>query len=240
MENAASEEALRIIPDSEEEVLPSSPESSPESAVSPPARQTPGRVGGPCHQDFEDVATTAFKTTEEAILNIKDCHESIDSPKELATNTQLNGTPTKPEQISATECKSKTSSPQGGHKLQSPKLLKSDPSTTIADMTAQRAALLDSLASIPSISSLLQTQNQPTASTLADTDSGASASVTSSSPPDTAVLGAAKNIIAQHIKLLHTYNEIKDIGQGLMGLIADARGVRIVEVQEEFGIGTKD
>lgn len=161
-------------------------------------------------------------------------------PKELATNTLLNGTPTKPEQISATEYKSKTSSPQRGHKLQSPKSLKSDPSTTIADLTAQRAALLDSFASIPSISPLLQAQNQPTASTLADTDSGASASVISSSPPDTAVLGAAKNIIAQHIKLLHTYNEIKDIGQGLMGLIADARGVRIVEVQEEFGIGVKD
>lgn len=118
MENAASEEALRIIPDSEEEVLPSSPGSSAESTVSPPTRQTLGRVGGPCHQDFEDVATAAFKTTEEARLNIKDCHESVDSPKELATNTQLNGAPTKPEQISATECKSKTSSSQGGHKLQ--------------------------------------------------------------------------------------------------------------------------
>lgn len=235
MENITSEEALRIIPDSEEEVLPSSPE----SAVSRPTRQTPAKVDDPCHQDLEDAATAAFKTTEEAMLNAKDCHESIDSPKELATNTQLNGTPTKPEQISATQCKNKTSSPQG-HKLQSPKSLKSDPSTTIADLTAQRAALLGSFASIPSISSLLQAQDQPTASTLTDTDSGANASVISSSPPDTAVLGAAKNIIAQHIKLLHTYNEIKDIGQGLMGLIADARGVRIVEVQEEFGIGVKD
>src|SRR5882757_5632772 len=59
----------------------------------------------------------------------------------------------------------------------SPKSLKPDPSTTIADLTAQRAALLGSFASIPSISSLLQAQNQPTASTLTDTDSGASASV---------------------------------------------------------------
>lgn len=114
MENITSEEALRIIPDSEEEVLPSSPE----SAVSRPTRQTPAKVDDPCHQDLEDVATAAFKTTEEAMLNAKDCHESIDSPKELTTNTQLNGTPTKPGQISATECKSKTSSPQGGHKLQ--------------------------------------------------------------------------------------------------------------------------
>ena len=111
MENITSEEALRIIPDSEEEVLPSSPE----SAVSRPTRQTPAKVDDPCHQDLEDVATAAFKTTEEAMLNAKDCHESIDSPKELTTNTQLNGTPTKPGQISATECKSKTSSQ---HKLQ--------------------------------------------------------------------------------------------------------------------------
>ena len=28
------------------------------------------------------------------------------------------------------------------------------------------------------------------------------------------------------------YNELKDMGQGLMGLIADQRGARIVEVPE--------
>jgi hypothetical protein len=50
----------------------------------------------------------------------------------------------------------------------------------------------------------------------------------------------AKDLIDTHIKLLHTYNEIKDIGQGLMGLLADQRGVRIVEVQEEFEVGAKD
>ncbi|KAL4761314.1 SWI5/SAE3 family protein [Aspergillus foveolatus] len=46
--------------------------------------------------------------------------------------------------------------------------------------------------------------------------------------------------VKRHIRLLHEYNEIKDIGQGLMGLIADARGVRQVEVQKEFGLGMKD
>ncbi|KAF2106790.1 DNA repair protein [Lophiotrema nucula] len=51
---------------------------------------------------------------------------------------------------------------------------------------------------------------------------------------------AANRIVKDHIKLLHEYNEIKDVGQGLMGLIADQRGVRIVEVQDEFGIGSKD
>ncbi|KAL5003118.1 Swi5-domain-containing protein [Aspergillus recurvatus] len=46
--------------------------------------------------------------------------------------------------------------------------------------------------------------------------------------------------VKRHIRLLHEYNEIKDIGQGLMGLIADARGVRQVDVQKEFGVGVKD
>ncbi|KAE8382087.1 Swi5-domain-containing protein [Aspergillus bertholletiae] len=47
-------------------------------------------------------------------------------------------------------------------------------------------------------------------------------------------------IVRQHIRLLHKYNEIKDIGQGLVGLIADARGVRQVEVQREYGVGDRD
>ncbi|KAF2742250.1 Swi5-domain-containing protein, partial [Sporormia fimetaria CBS 119925] len=55
-------------------------------------------------------------------------------------------------------------------------------------------------------------------------------------PTDAEVMGAAHKIVKKHIKLLHEYNEIKDVGQGLMGLIADQRGVRIIEIQEEFGI----
>ncbi|BCR85019.1 SWI5/SAE3 family protein [Aspergillus chevalieri] len=46
--------------------------------------------------------------------------------------------------------------------------------------------------------------------------------------------------VKRHIRLLHDYNEIKDVGQGLMGLIAEARGMRQIEVQREFGIGEKD
>ena len=44
-------------------------------------------------------------------------------------------------------------------------------------------------------------------------------------------------VIKNHIALLHKYNEIKDIGQGLMGLIADKRDCRVVSVMEEFGVG---
>ena len=47
-------------------------------------------------------------------------------------------------------------------------------------------------------------------------------------------------MVKEHITLLHKYNEIKDIGQGLMGLIADKRDCRVVKVMDEFGVGEKD
>ena len=53
-------------------------------------------------------------------------------------------------------------------------------------------------------------------------------------------LETAKGVIKEHIALLHKYNEIKDIGQGLMGLIADKRGVRMATVMEDYGMCEKD
>ncbi|TKA70244.1 hypothetical protein B0A55_06881 [Friedmanniomyces simplex] len=53
-------------------------------------------------------------------------------------------------------------------------------------------------------------------------------------------LSSANAVIKEHIGLLHRYNEIKDIGQGLMGLLADQRGVRVSEVMEDFGLGGRD
>ena len=52
----------------------------------------------------------------------------------------------------------------------------------------------------------------------------------------------ASATVKAHIRRLHEYNEIRDIGQGLIGMIADQRGVRIVECYEsgEFGVGVKD
>ncbi|KAK0124628.1 hypothetical protein ONS95_009575 [Cadophora gregata] len=50
----------------------------------------------------------------------------------------------------------------------------------------------------------------------------------------------AAETVKNHIKLLHDYNDIRDIGQGLVGMIADNRGVRIGELYEEFGVGLKD
>ena len=53
-------------------------------------------------------------------------------------------------------------------------------------------------------------------------------------------LSTANAVINEHITLLHKYNEIKDIAQGLMGLIAESRGVRVKVVMEEFGMGEGD
>ncbi|KAF7948954.1 hypothetical protein EAE96_008133 [Botrytis aclada] len=50
----------------------------------------------------------------------------------------------------------------------------------------------------------------------------------------------AKQTVKRHIKLLHDYNDIKDVGQGLLGMIADNRGVRVGELYEEFGVAIAD
>ena len=101
---------------------------------------------------------------------------------------------------------------------------------TLAELKTQKAALLASLGSLPAIQVLVE----ESASSDAEMDDGDGA------PTDSDIIAAANRIVKEHIKLLHEYNELKDVGQGLMGLIADQRGVRIVEVQEEFGIDAKD
>ncbi|CZT21309.1 uncharacterized protein RCC_07172 [Ramularia collo-cygni] len=53
-------------------------------------------------------------------------------------------------------------------------------------------------------------------------------------------LESANAVIKEHISLLHGYNEIKDIGQGLLGLVAEKRGVRVKDIMEEFGVGIND
>ncbi|KAF2142970.1 uncharacterized protein K452DRAFT_297485 [Aplosporella prunicola CBS 121167] len=93
----------------------------------------------------------------------------------------------------------------------------------LADLTAHRDDLLQKLTTIPSV-----------AATLPQSDAS------TSTPAAEAGIQAAKDIIKEHIRLLHDYNEIRDVGQGLMGIIAESRGVRIKEVQDEFGMTPKD
>ncbi|KAL9621579.1 MAG: hypothetical protein Q9160_003971 [Pyrenula sp. 1 TL-2023] len=47
-------------------------------------------------------------------------------------------------------------------------------------------------------------------------------------------------VVKRHIKLLQRYNEMKDVGLGLAGLVAEGRGVRVAEVLEEVGMDAKD
>ena len=54
-----------------------------------------------------------------------------------------------------------------------------------------------------------------------------------------AMENADQKIKAQ-IKQLQRYNDIKDIGTQLMGMIAEKRDCRIAEIQEEFGIKADD
>ncbi|EUC42877.1 hypothetical protein COCMIDRAFT_7602 [Bipolaris oryzae ATCC 44560] len=102
--------------------------------------------------------------------------------------------------------------------------------TTLSELKAHKAALLASLRSLPAIQVLMEE--------MASSDGGADGRY--DEPTDADIMTAANKVVKEHIKLLHEYNELKDAGQGLMGLIADQRGVRIVEVQEEFGIDAED
>jgi len=101
---------------------------------------------------------------------------------------------------------------------------------TLADLKAQKSALLASLAALPAIRVLME-ENASSDVDMADGDD---------EPTEADIMTAANKMVKDHIKLLHEYNELKDVGQGLMGLIADQRGVRIIEVQEEFGVDAND
>ncbi|KAK0619532.1 Swi5-domain-containing protein [Immersiella caudata] len=53
---------------------------------------------------------------------------------------------------------------------------------------------------------------------------------------------SAQSIVQNHIQLLKEYNEIKDIGQQLIGLIAENRGVTIGTLYEngDYGVTADD
>ncbi|KAM0704644.1 hypothetical protein Q7P35_007430 [Cladosporium inversicolor] len=96
---------------------------------------------------------------------------------------------------------------------------------TLATLQAERVHLATQ-AKLPSGLPLPTTT--PTGTALTDDELLASA------------LKSSAVVIKGHIALLHKYNEIKDIGQGLMGLIADKRDCRVLGVMEEFGVGEGD
>jgi hypothetical protein len=109
-------------------------------------------------------------------------------------------------------------------------IAKTQQAITLDELRAQKSAMLASLAALPAIRVLME-ENASSDVGIADVDDEAT---------EADIMAAANKIVREHIKLLHEYNELKDVGQGLMGLIADQRGVRIIEVQEEFGIEAQD
>jgi len=92
---------------------------------------------------------------------------------------------------------------------------------------------------------LATTTNTATAKSSASTAEAGSPSPDQGDTPLTeatraAVLAHAEHTVKQHISRLHAYNGIRDIGQNVMGLLAEQRGVRVVQVMEECGVGEGD
>lgn len=52
----------------------------------------------------------------------------------------------------------------------------------------------------------------------------------------------AETTVGNHIKLLRQYNKMKDVGQQLIGLIAENRGVPVgsLYVNQDYGVGPDD
>jgi hypothetical protein len=114
----------------------------------------------------------------------------------------------------------------------------------VSDLEAKRTVLLRSLSAnlSPHIMKNIALAESPSAKTYSpSTRAHTTPCLPTITPEDDAKLMAeAKTVIKEHIHRLHNYNEIRDVGQGLIGMIADQRGVRIVECQEEFGVGVGD
>lgn len=123
-----------------------------------------------------------------------------------------------------------TAFPQAATKPPQPTIPRTPQEIILAELKSQKAALLVSLAALPAIQVLIEENECMDPSTDQADDE----------PTESEIMTAANKIVKEHIKLLHEYNELKDVGQGLMGLIADQRGIRIIEVQDEFGINAKD
>ncbi|KAL9090132.1 MAG: hypothetical protein Q9165_005412 [Trypethelium subeluteriae] len=60
---------------------------------------------------------------------------------------------------------------------------------------------------------------------------------TPDSTPDAEKIQRCKAIIDTYVRSLHDFNEMKDLAQGLVGLVAERRGVRMQELLKEYGVG---
>lgn len=119
----------------------------------------------------------------------------------------------------------------------SPPIRPSDPKLTRLDALLARQSSLQA-----TITTLTAERNSLVCNTLNKTTFSDPQEPTAN-PSETAITTAleqANKKIKAHIDQLQQYNEIKDIGTQLMGMIAEKRGCRIVEVQEEFDVDEND
>ncbi|OAX81376.1 hypothetical protein ACJ72_04278 [Emergomyces africanus] len=152
-------------------------------------------------------------------------HTPVKSPEQTASNQRQSTAPSLASPISNPEPGPVVPTTPTGYSEKHEKMIKtlSSKISTLHSQISETEALL----------SEARTKLNPPNTKGADIDSD-TAGATAVLPKDPAA------IVQRHIRLLHEYNEIKDIGQGLMGLIAEARGVRHVDVQREFGVGDGD
>jgi hypothetical protein len=181
-----------------------------------------------CTDPASSVLTPETNSTQQTSKGSTDMpHPTVPSTPDMRTQPTPNPSTTGAESNSTPQSNT-SSQPSSAPPIPTP--AKTPQEITLAELKAQKSAMLASLAMLPAIQVLMEENASASAKTSDGEDE----------PTETDIMAAANKIVKEHIKLLHEYNELKDVGQGLMGLIADQRGVRIVEVQEEFGIEAND
>lgn len=114
--------------------------------------------------------------------------------------------------------------------------------SNIASTKQQLSTVLQQICKLDSYSSRSD-MTTPSASLSRENQTGGA-----KSPPPTvcndidveAALDHANAIVSRHISLLKEYNDIKDIAMGMLSLIADKEGRRLVEVMEERELSEQD
>jgi len=113
---------------------------------------------------------------------------------------------------------------------------RSDLESKLSSLTAQRNSLAHAILTSTQTSTSASTTNSHNATDSVHITAQAIEQDQTNQREIDSALRTARAIMKEHIALIQRYNEIKDIGQGLLGLIAEQRGCRIVDVMEELGV----
>ena len=125
----------------------------------------------------------------------------------------------------------------------SPTIVKAEAAATPASLSTDNPRLTSLNAKRAALEQKLATLTSARASLVADSKLPSGLDMPASWSDDEKekhAMQTANVTIKEHIALLHKYNEIKDIGLGLMGWVAESRGVRQGVVMEEYGMTKED